>query len=157
MRPSDLDDRRPEKIIALVVLLHDDVCQAMAHHFKNMTVLACLSASPDALTLMTVIWHPIKDSLSADGLRRDDDALIRRRAPLYMFQKGFLEFALAVMIPYPNNIKVVGPCAEQKAVRVMDCVAAQAFHHTLQFLEHYHVAAIVFPSRPTNIFQTLNH
>jgi hypothetical protein len=86
---SDLDDRRPEKILVVGFVIDDDICHSMAHLFKNMTILACLSASSDALTLMTIIFYPIKNSLSADSLRQDEDAMIRRRTPLNISQKSF--------------------------------------------------------------------
>jgi hypothetical protein len=38
---------------------------------------------------MIIIWHPVKDALSADGLCQGEDAMIRRRTSLYLGKKLF--------------------------------------------------------------------
>jgi hypothetical protein len=102
---ADWEDRKPKKIIVPISIPEEDVYHPVSRKFKHLSLLACVSAAPDSLTPLVVSTSPIPDSLWSNGLRADEDALIRHRSPPYIDESTFFEYITDVLIPYVNSVR----------------------------------------------------
>jgi hypothetical protein len=82
----------------------EDVYHTVSRMFKNLSLLVCVSAAGDLLTSLVVSTSPIPDSLWSNGLRADEDALIRHISPPYIDESTFFEYSTDVLIPYVNSV-----------------------------------------------------
>jgi hypothetical protein len=101
---ADWKDRKPKKVIIPISVPEEDVYHPVSRKFKNLSLLACVSAAGDSLTQFVMNPSPIPDSLWSNGLRADGDALIRHCSPPYIDESPFFEYTTNILIPYVNFV-----------------------------------------------------
>jgi hypothetical protein len=88
---ADWEDRKPNKVIVSISVPEEDVHHPVSRKFKHLSLLACVSAARDSRTPLVVSASPIPDSLWSNGLRADENSLIRHRLPPYIDEFNFFE------------------------------------------------------------------
>jgi hypothetical protein len=121
-----------------------------------MTLLVCVSAGGDALTPMLIAASNIPDDIQETGLRIDKDVMIRIRQPPYMNEPLFYEYVSLVFVPYVRAAREKIENREEQAVLLMDGLKAHCSDRVLKLLGENNIAAIIFPSHTTNLFQALD-
>jgi hypothetical protein len=153
---SEWDDRKPRKAIASQVVSPEDVYHSVARIYGHVTLLACVSATGDALTPMVMSGATIRDSIWRTGLRRDEDLLLRHRSPAYIDENLFHEYISEVLIPYVANLREKPEFANEIAILLMDSAPAHRSERVLRLLGENRILAVVFPAHTTNILQALD-
>jgi hypothetical protein len=105
---------------------------------------------------MIISVSPLPASLWAQGLREDEDAMLRVRQPSYINKNLFFEYISQVLIPYVSNLREKPELANETAVSLMDSASPHVPERMLQLLGLNKIMTIVFPAHATNIFQTLD-
>jgi hypothetical protein len=75
---ADWDDRKVKTLMVPAEVRKEDVYLAVSRRHRRVTLLACVSATGDALTPMLVTGNPIRECLWNRGVRPDEDVVIRR-------------------------------------------------------------------------------
>jgi hypothetical protein len=153
---ADWEDRKPKKVIVPIAVPEEDVYHPVSRKYKHMSLLACVSAAGDSLAPLVVSAAPIPDSLWANGLRADEDVLIRHRSPPYVDESTFFEYITHVLIPYVNSVRENPDLYNEYAVLLMDSASPHVSERVLRVLGENRIMAIVFPAHTTHLFQGLD-
>jgi hypothetical protein len=105
---------------------------------------------------MIIVGPPIPHSLWQQGLRQDQDAMVRSRQPAYIDENLFHEYITDVFIPYVRNLRQRPEFAEETAVLLMESATPHGSERVLRILARNDIMGIVFPAHTTNIFQALD-
>jgi hypothetical protein len=87
-----------------------------------MTLLACVSASDDALTPLVITASPVPGALWSRGLREGEDAMIRHRSPAYLTEELLSEYISNVFIPYVLAVRDRPGFQNEMALLLIDSV-----------------------------------
>jgi hypothetical protein len=153
---SDWEDRKVKKVIVPAAVDSDAVFHPVSRRFRHMTLLVCVSAGGDSLCPMLVLGQAIPDDIWAKGLRPDEDVMIRRRETPYMNEELSYDYLSEVFIPYVCAVREKMERNGEQAVLLMDGMKAHCSDRALRYLGENNVAAILFPSHTTNLFQALD-
>jgi hypothetical protein len=153
---SEWEERKPKKVIAPRSIPADEVYHSVSRKYRHVTLMACVSAAGDALTPMVISGPPIRDSLWALGLRRDEDVMVRQRNPAYISEELFFEYLTNVLVPYVAQLRNKSEFMNEPAVLLMDSALPHVSERVLRLLGQSRIMAIVFPAHTTNIFQALD-
>jgi hypothetical protein len=134
----------------------EDVDHPLSRKFKHLSLLACVSAAGDSLTPLVVSASAIRDSLWSNGLRADEDALIRHRSPPYIDESTFFEYSTDVLIPYVKFVQQNPDLCRQYVVVLMDSASPHVPERVVKALRENRIIAIVFPAYFTRLFQGLD-
>jgi hypothetical protein len=96
---------------------------------------------------------PIPDSSWSNGLRPDEDALIRHLSPPYINESTFFEYNTDVLIPYVNSVLQNLDLYREHAVVLMDSASRYVSEPVFRVLAKIPIMAIVFPAYITHLFQ----
>jgi hypothetical protein len=153
---SDWEDRKPRKVIAPLDVAAGNVFHPVSRKYRHVTLLACVSAAGDALTPMIISQTPVRDSLWRQGLRQDEDVMVRQRSPAYVNEELFYEYLTEVFVPYVNSLRRAEPFSGQLAVCLMDSASPHVSERCLRYLGGNGILVVAFPAHTTNIFQALD-
>jgi hypothetical protein len=153
---SDWEDRKTRKVLVPASVDSDDVFHPVSRKYKHMTLLVCVSAGGDALCPMLIVANEIPPDMGDRGLRLDEDVMIRTRNPPYINEQLFFEYLSTVLVPYIIDVREKIEKTEERAILLMDGMTAHTSERVLSYLGRNNVAAIIFPSHTTNLFQALD-
>ena len=153
---SDWEDRKPKCVIIPKNTDSDEIFHSVDRSSKHISLLVCVSAAGDSLTPMMITNYEISDEIYENGLREDEDIMIRQRNPPYINESLFIEYLQLVLIPYINSVREKYQCPEKEAVLMMDSCSAHCTLNVMKLLGENKIIAFAFPSHTTNIFQALD-
>jgi hypothetical protein len=153
---SEWEDRKVKTVVVPASLSPDDIFHPVSRRYSHATLLACVSAASDALTPMIISGMPIGDSLWEQGLREDEDAMIRPRTPAYINGDLFYEYISTVLVPYVTNVRSNPDLANEPAVLLMDSACPHVSERVLRLLGENRIIVLVFPAPPTILFRALD-
>ena len=153
---SDWEDRKPKSVIIAKNTDSDGIFHSVDRGSKHISLLVCVSAAGDSLTPMMITNYEISNEIYEDGLREDEDIMIRHRNPPYMNESLFIEYLQLVLIPYINSVREKYQCPEKEALLMMDSCSSHCTTNVMKLLGENKIIAFAFPSHTTNIFQALD-
>ena len=153
---SSWEDRKPKKVFVDANIRSTNVYNSVTRKATHMTLLTCISAAGDSPTPMLITKHRINDSFWDNGLRQDEDVMIRFRDPPYIDTNLFYEYINNVLIMYVKCVREKYGIEEHEAVLLMDSFSAHCNEMILKCLGENRIIALCFPSHTTNIFQALD-
>jgi hypothetical protein len=152
---ADWEDRKPKKVIAPAAVRKEDVYHPASRRHRHATLLACVSASGDALTSLIITAAPVRDALWSRGLRQDEDAMIRQRSPAYITEDLFSDYISTEFIPYVLTVRDRSGLEDEMAVLLMDSAVPDTSELVRRLLGENNIIAITFPAQTANLFQAL--
>jgi hypothetical protein len=153
---SDWEDRKPRKVIVPRTVSPGDVYHPVSRRYRQLTLMACVSAGGDALTPMVLTGSPIRDEIWSTGLRADDDVMLRCRNPAYATAESFDEYRVTVFIPYIHPLRENPAFAGEPGALLMDSVRAHVWERTVRLLGENPIIALVCPADTTNLFHGID-
>jgi hypothetical protein len=97
---ADWEDPKAKRVIAPANVRREDVYHPVSRRHRHTMLLVYVSAAGDALSLLLITGSPIPESFWSRGLRQDEDAMIRHRAPAYITEELFYDYISTVFIRY---------------------------------------------------------
>jgi hypothetical protein len=94
--------------------------------------------------------------LWSNGLRADEDALIRHRSLPYIDESTFFEYITDVLIPYVNFVRQNPDLYREYAVVLMDSASLHISERVLRVLGENRIMAIVLLTHIIHVFQELD-
>jgi hypothetical protein len=116
----DLEDCTIKRVIVPAAIRKEDVYYSMSHCHRHITLLACVSATGDAITPLLITANPIHLSLWSNSFSENEDVMVRRRAPVYVNEDLFFEYISTVFIPYVVSVRNRPALVNQFTVLLMD-------------------------------------
>jgi hypothetical protein len=153
---SDREDRARKKVIVPRAASRDAIYHVVSRRYQNMTLLAFISASCDALTPMIISQAPIRDCSWSRGLRQDEDVMVRQMNPAHIDEELFHEHIPSVFIPCVINLQNDARFSGEIAVCLMDFALAHQSQRCLRLLGENRLLAGAFPAHTTHIFKKLD-
>jgi hypothetical protein len=156
MGSSDWDDRKPRKALAPVTVSAGDVFHCVSRQYRHVTLLACVSATGDALTPMIVSQTSVRDSFGSRAFGQDEDVMVRQRKPAYVDEELFHEYLTHGFIPHRANLRTTEAFSDELAILLMDSALVHVSERCLRLFSENCALAVAFPADTTNIFQILD-
>jgi hypothetical protein len=153
---ADWEDRKAKKVIVPAGVPKEDVHHPVSRRHRHTMLLACVSASGDALTALLIMGSPIPESLWSRGLRQDEDAMIRHRLPAYITEELLYDCISTVFIPYVLAVRDRASFEDEIAVLLMDSAVPHTSERVRRLLGENNIIAVTFPAHTTNLFQALD-
>jgi hypothetical protein len=154
---ADWEDRKATKVIVPAGEAKEEVDHPVSRRHRHMTLLACVSASGDALTPLVITASLISDALSCRGVRSGEDAMIRHGSPAYITEELFCKHISNVFIPYVLAVRYLSGFQNEMAVLLMDSAVPYESERLRRLLGENNILAITFPAHTTILFQALDH
>jgi hypothetical protein len=126
----------------VIVAAKEDVYHPVSPHYRHMTLLACVSASGDALTSLVVTASPISDALWRPGFRQDEDAMVRHHSPADITEELFYEYISNVFIPSVLVVRDRPGFQNGMAVLLMDSAVPHKVEPVRRLLGENNILAI---------------
>jgi tRNA(Ser,Leu) C12 N-acetylase TAN1 len=137
-------------------LAKEDVYHPVSRRHRYVTLLACVSASGDALTPLAITSSPISGTLWRRGLTQTEEAMIRHRSPASITEELFYEYISNVFIPYVLVVRNRPGFQNEMPVLLMDSAVPQTSDRVRKLSRENNILAITFPAHTTNLFQALD-
>jgi hypothetical protein len=153
---SDWEDRKPKRVIVPRHILPDDVYHSVQRRYRHVTLLACVSAAGDTVTLMVISGAAIRDSIWRTRRRQNEDVLLRPQSRGYSDGDLFHEYLSGALIPHVANLHKNLAFGTETAILSMDSAPAHKSEHALRLLGENTTLAVVFPAHTTNSSQALD-
>jgi transposase len=153
---SDWEDRKVKQVIAPAEVHPEDVFHPISRRFRHMTLVVCVSAGGDALCPMLIMASAIPVGLCSNGLRLNEDVIIKRRAPAYVDEELFHEYLSEVLVQYVRAVREKLEKPDEPGILLMDGMRAHCSERNMRLLGDHNILAIIFPAHTSNLFQALD-
>ena len=150
---SEWESRKIKRVIVSTKTEESGVFHSIARSKAHISLLSCISASGDTLTPLLITKNSIPENFWNEGLRENENIIIRERNPPYMDSEIFHDYISNCFIPYVNSIRKTLQVEDEYAVLLMDSCQSHTSTETIQELTQNKIIVLTFPAHTTNLFQ----
>lgn len=150
-------DRYSKSVIIPAAMEGTRVQHGVNRGEKTTSCLACISAGGDAIMpLMVVHRATLDDEVTKDGLRIDEDVMIRNTASAYVTTEIFKEWIEKSLITYVEAVREKLGLQNEYAVLLADNCSVHTSEDVKDILAKHKIKFVTIPPHTSHLFQALD-